>query len=132
MKYINLIMQTLFIVALLIFVILFLTGIRVLVFLLMAQAMLGLWQYLGAIVLSLSSRANPPLLNYLRISSGYFFLLIIIAPVSADNFSSDTVLFQFLIFFLPSCLAIYCYIITWKHTFSQNRKNGSFLPHLSF
>ena len=37
-----------------------------------------------------------------------------------------------LVVITPWILAIYYYILTWRVTFSGRRRNGSFLPHLSF
>jgi hypothetical protein len=129
MKYINFIVQTFFIVASLVFIILLMAGKPMENFFLMTQLILGLWQYAVALVLNLSGQAATSLRLYFKASSVYLFLLTVIALA---NFPGQALVFQLSIFFSPPGLAIYCYIVTCRNTFSRNKNNGSFLPHLSF
>jgi hypothetical protein len=129
MKYVNFIVQTFFILASLVFIILLMAGKPMENFFLMTQLIIGLWQYTGALVLNLSGLAATSLRRYFKASSFYLLLLTIIALV---NFPGQALVFQLSIFLPPPGLAIYCYIVTCRNTFSRKKNNGSFLPHLSF
>jgi hypothetical protein len=129
MKYVNFIVQTFFIVASLVFIIQLIAGKPMENFFLITQLILGLWQYTGALVFNLSGQATTSLRTYFGLSSVYLLLLTIVALV---NFPGQPLIVQLSIFLPPPGLAIYCYVITCRNTFSRNKNNGSFLPHLSF
>lgn len=92
------------------------------------QMLIGPWQVLSALFLTISkARFKRPRVIYLLLSAAYLAVLPVIATLRIDR--------EFMLFFFMApawSLAIFYYTLTYITLFKKTSRNGSFLPHLSF
>lgn len=96
-----------------------------------AQALLGPWQMISAIV---SVIAKTPLHRkkrlHLLLAAIYLMVLYICGNLSVVSISGR--FFSMLLTVPAWGLAIFYYLLTWQWVFPRIRKGGNFLPNLSF
>lgn len=92
------------------------------------QLILGPWQVLSALFMTISNaRFKRPRVIYLLISAVYLAMLPVITMFQIDQ------ALMVLSFMAPAwSLAILYYTLTYITLFKKPSRNGSFLPHLSF
>ncbi len=129
MKYLDVIVQTLIILLGLVVVIMsfVLQESDWMFSILYAQLLLGPWQMLSSIVSVIVKAPLYKAKQYHLILSSIYLVVLMIIGISLPMLASIAFLL-----ILPWALAIYYYVLSWKTIFPSTKRNGSFLPNLSF
>lgn len=134
MRYIDFIVQTVFILLALLCVIFFLIVPSSVTIILIIQLLLGVWQLIGC-SLSIIKKSNgyEAKKKYVLIASVYMATIFLSFSVYNENYLSWLNVAYPIWIVLPAwALAFYYYFITYKITFISRRNTNRFLPHLSF
>lgn len=100
---------------------------------LVAQLVLGPWQYLGSLISVVVKAPSAKQKRIHLIVSTIYLLMLYLGTLKhfhGISFPGEVIALTLTV---PAwALGIYYYIITWRWTFPKIKRRGSFLPHLSF
>jgi hypothetical protein len=141
MKYIDLIIQTLFALALLMIAIVSTVPDKFSL-LLALQFCVGVWQVFVSAVSAIRNEDLSPRIAHLKYCAIYFVVFLVCGMLMQwiMQFPSNRITYGKLVGWVamiyligpPWALAIYHYVISWRLVLNRHRKTSNFLPHINF